>query len=191
MNAASAPQVQSAAVSRPRVVDYFLLLCGCFLSVMLGEMSGLKAGTSTSAPPMLLEYLLRIFPQLLFLPIGIVLLWPLFCTTQRIVGRKQGLTIGEWLWGLTWLVTLFLSGWITCKALGMLPEFLAGQSFQRGMVVGYVIFAISAAAIAVIVFLVDLVGRWPQPWTHQLALVLMIWPAVPLAAVWLWNIKLE
>jgi hypothetical protein len=154
-------------------------------------MSGLRAETASGNPSRMMQYFMRIIPHMLVLPLGIFLFWPTFYATQRLFGRQQGMTVGEWLWGLAWLVTLFLAGWIAWKALGTLPEFLAGRGFQKGVVVGYLIFVLSMAVIAAIVLLVDLIARWPQPWTHQFGIVLMIWPLIPLAAAWLGNIKLE
>jgi len=184
------PSRLTAPPSRPTIVDYSLILCGCVISLLLGEMSGLRA-VMAAEPPRVLQFLLRILLHVMLLPLGIILFWPAFYATQKLFGRKQGMTAGEWLWGLAWLATLFLVGWIAWKALGTLPEFLAGRGFHKAVVVGYLIFVLSMAGIAAIVFVVDLIARWPQPWTHQIGLVLMIWPVVPLAAIWLWKIKLE
>jgi hypothetical protein len=159
--------------------------------MLLGEMSGLRAEPASVNPPRITQFVVRIIPHLLLLPLGIILFWPVFFATQKLFGRQQGMTVGEWLWGLAWLATLLLSGWIAWKTLGTLPEFLSGRGFHKGVVVGYSIFVLATAVIAAIVVLVDLAARWQQPWTHQLSLVLMIWPVVPLAAVWLGNIKLE
>ena len=176
-------------VSRPRFLDYFLILLGSGLSLVLAELSGLRA--SAEPPGRLMHALLHIFPHLLFLPLGILLWWPLFFTTQKIFGRKQPLTIGEWLWGLAWLVALFLTVWILWKGLGTAPGFLGTADFQKNVIVGYIIFAVSLAVIAVIVLVIGLFGRWPQPWTHHFSLALMIWPVAPLLLWWLAGIKLE
>ena len=181
----------SDATSRPRFLDYFLILLGSGLSMLLAQMSGLQAHAATEAPDRFLAAFLHIFPALLFLPLGILLWWPVFFTTQKIFGRKQGLTVAEWLWGLSWLVALFLTVWIVWKGLGTAPGFLGTHDFQKGVIVGYIIYALSMAVIAVIVFFVGLFGRWSQPWTHHFSLALMIWPAVPLLVLWLANIKLE
>src|SRR5436190_16938731 len=97
----------SVEVSRPRFPDYFLILIGVGLSIHLGEMSGLKARLAQTTMSALLNALERSFPTLLFSSLGVVLLWPIFYTNQKMLGRKQELTWGEWLWGLAWLGALF------------------------------------------------------------------------------------
>jgi hypothetical protein len=175
--------------TRPRFLDYFLILLGSGFSLVLAEMSGLRATEET--PGRFLGALMRVFPHLLFLPLGILLCWPMFYTTQKILGRQQTLTIAEWLWGLAWLADLFLTVWILWKGLGTAPGFLGTAGFQQGVFVGYIIFAVSLAVIALIVLVIDIFGRWPQPWTHAFGLALMIWPVVPLLVLLLGNIKLE
>ncbi len=56
------------------------------------------------------------------------------------------------------------------------------------MVVGYALAVLSLGVIALLVTLLDLVGRWPRPWTHRFGLVLLVWPALPLAVLWAWDI---
>jgi hypothetical protein len=175
--------------SRPRFLDYFLILVGSGFSLVLAELSGLRASSET--PGRFLGALSHVFPQLLFFPLGILLFWPVFYTTQKIFGRKQALTVAEWLWGLAWLADLFLTAWILWKGLGTTPGFLGTPGFQNGVMLGYLIVALSLAAIAFIVLIINLFGRWPQPWTHSFSLALMIWPVVPLLLLWLGNIKLE
>jgi hypothetical protein len=177
-------------VSRPRFLDYFLILLGGGLSLMLAEMFGLKAGT-VATPGRFQATLVHVFPHLLFFTLGIILLWPLFFTTQKILGRRQALSIAEWLWGLAWLVSLFLTVWILWRGLGTAPGFLGTAGFQQGFVIGYIVFAVAMAVIALIVLVIDLFGRWPQPWTHHFSLALLIWPVVPLLLLLLAGIKLE
>jgi hypothetical protein len=185
--AASAPVIPS----RPCFLDYFLILVGSGLSLWLAELSGLHAGTTSEIPDRFLAPLLRLFPHLLFLSLGILLWWPVFFTTQKIFGRQQALTVGEWLWGLAWLGALFLTAWIVWKGLGTAPGFLGTPDFQKGVIVGYIIFTLSMAVIAFLVLVINLFGRWPQPWTHHFSLALMIWPVLPLSMLWLLGIKLE
>src|SRR5262245_7141523 len=118
--------------SRPRLFDYFLILLGCGISMLLAELSGLRAGTAIESPARFQTALLHIFPHLLFLPLGILLWWPVFFATQKIFGRKQALTVAEWLFGLAWLVALFLTVWILWKGLGTAPGFLGTADFQKG-----------------------------------------------------------
>jgi hypothetical protein len=178
-------------MSRPRLVDYFLILLGCGLSLILAELSGLKPVLPDSPLPAYRALVVKVVPQLLFLPAGILLMWPVFYTLQWLFGRAQSLTAGEWLWGLAWLGALVLTIWVIWKGLGTLPEFMSGEGFRKGMVVGHVVAVLALAAIALVVLLIGLIGRWQQPWTHAFALVLMLWPVLPLAVLWLWNVKLE
>jgi hypothetical protein len=171
--------------SRPRWADYFLILCGSALSLFLAEMSGLKAIPAGASPGPLLQMVARLEPALLFLPQGIVLLWPLFYATQRLLGRQQALTAGEWLWGLAWLVMVLFTGWIAWRLFGATPD------VHRHVITGYLVYAVAMAAIALILTFIGLVGRWKQPWTHHFSLVLMLWPALPLAILWLGKIKLD
>src|SRR5207253_2405473 len=130
----------------------------------LTQASGLR--TVRSGDPLTTDTdpLLGILPALLFLPLGVILLWPLFYTTQRLLGRPQHLTAGEWLWGVAWLLTLALGGWIAWKHWGAPPEALVSVSFKKYVVVGYVLASLSLGVFALLTLLVGLVGRWPQPW---------------------------
>jgi hypothetical protein len=51
-----------------------------------------------------------LLPEAMRLPEGVLLLWPVFLALQRLRGRRQGLTFGEWLWVLAWLGTALLTG---------------------------------------------------------------------------------
>lgn len=183
----SSPAVapRTIPVSRPRVVDYFLMLCGVALSLLLGEWSGLKTRPSADPPDTVVRAIAAIHPYLFFLPLGLLLLWPIFYMTQRIVGRRQPMSAAEWLWGLAWLADLVVIGWILWQAFGTPPD------VKRAMITGYIIFVATAAALALAIGLVDLVGRWPQPWTHHFCLVLMIWSVLPVGLMWLLGLKLE
>ena len=43
----------------------------------------------------------------------------------------------------------------------------------------------------ILIGVINLIGRWSQPWTHTFALVLVIWPVLPLAALWAWRIEVK
>ncbi len=175
-------------MSRPGLVDYFLILAGCGLSLLLVEWSGLQA-----APPGegAATAVWKILAYLLFLPQGMLLGWPLFFATQRLAGREQALSAGEWVWGVAWLGSVALVTWICWHYFGTLPEFLQPGSFKKTVVFVYVLYVLTLAGIAAVIVLIDLVGRWPQPWTHSFGLALLIWPILPLAGLWLGNVKLE
>jgi hypothetical protein len=184
---AAAQRAKPAPVSRPTWLDYLFMLVGCGVSLFLAELSGLRA---VSLSPTIDPAWLRILPALLLLPVGILLLWPLFYTTQRVVGRPQHLTIGEWLWGVAWLLVLALTTWIVWKYWGNPPEMLVSDSFQKHMILGYILGVLSLGGIALLLGLTDLIARWQQPWTHVFGLALLLWPVLPLAALWAWEIQM-
>ena len=184
------PAPTSASLTRPRVVDFLLIFLGVMISGILGELSGLEVKTAAN-PSVWLAALAKLFPGFLFLPVGVILFWPVFFTTQKIFGRGQGLTLGEWLLGLAWLGSLALSGWIIWKGSGAAPPGLTNDSFKQLVVLAYVLFTLSMGAIAILLFLVGTILRWVNPWTHSLSLALLIWPAGPLALLWAFDLKLE
>jgi hypothetical protein len=176
---------------QPALIDYLLVFLGLGISTALADMSGLRTLGPGTTPAALLQVLLRALPTLLFLPVGVALFWPIFYLTQWLRGRRQGLSAGEWLLGLTWLAALALAAWCAGKGLGWLSGFLAEDDFKKHVILGYIIFMISMGCLALLLWLLGLVTRWRQPWTHTLSLALMLWPAAPLLVVWLGNMKLE
>lgn len=186
----TAPPAREPA-SQPRLLDYLCLLMGVGISALLADMSGLKMRLPEVPERAALTTILRVLPTLLFLPVGVVLLWPIFSMTQWLTGRSQGLTAGEWLLGLAWLGALVFAAWCIGMGTGSLPGFLSDDDFKKYAVLGYILFMLSMGTLAVAIWLIGLVGRWQQPWTHTLSLALMIWPALPLLAIWLGHIKME
>lgn len=180
--------VRLEPASCPRIVDYLLIWAGVGASAGLVELIELRAAVRTPETGTLLQVLLHALPTGLLLPVGIILMWPLFYTTQWLCGRRQGLTLGEWLLGLAWLAALAFTIWAIGKGTG---SYLTDPDFKQYAVLGYMLFMISMGALAVLIWLVCLVSRTPRPWTHTLSLSLMIWPAVPLLIVWAGSIKLE
>ena len=155
-------------------------------SLVLVEWCGFQPGPRHGeAGPL---WLVRLLPTLLFLPQGIYLFWPLFYASQRACGREQGLTAAEWVWGLAWLQAVVFAGWVSWRYFSDSPD---ADALSEGMLVVYVVFAITVSAVALVIVCVDLIGGWSQPWTHVFGLVLMLWPAAPLAGVWLLNLKLR
>jgi hypothetical protein len=184
-----APLKAPPPVSRPTVFDFFLILLGCALSSFLMAFDGPTVepkDTAANLPPSVTTYVFPLLPFLLVLPQGVVLLWPLFYSIQRIRSRPQSLTGGEWLWGFAWLGTLLLIGWAAWNKSGTPPDFLKNMTFPPHLV-WYVILVPSMAVIAVIIVVIDLVSGWQQPWTHTLSVALALWPVLPLAAVLAWG----
>jgi hypothetical protein len=172
-------------VLRPTMGDFFLLVGGGGLSHFLMRLGALRVEPGPHVEGALLRDLVAALPDLLRLPEGIILLWPLFLLGQRLRGRSQGLSAGEWLWVFAWLGTVVLTGLTAWVQGATVPEALAKYAawlpaLQRGW---YVIFVPAMALVALLLTLIDRILRWQQPWTHQLALVLALWPALPLAGI--------
>jgi hypothetical protein len=174
-----------ASLTRPTWLDFVLILVGCSLSLLLTDLGGFQAAPTGTTPHGVL-LLLRSLPYLLFLPAGILLFLPLFYLTQRVAGRKQAISVGEWLGFVAWVGALLLTAWVAWHHWGTPPEFLS----KSNVWVGYAVTVLALAAGALITGLVDLIGRWGRPWTHHLALALLLWPALPLLALLAWAIKI-
>jgi hypothetical protein len=177
--------------TRPSWLDYFLILAGMASSLLLTEWSGFQAVETAQTPELVRKLLLRHLPALLFLPLGILLFWPVFYGTQRLAGRPQHLTAGEWLWGVAWLGAVAFIAWIVWQYWGTPPEPLRPASFKQHVFVGYAVGVLALAALGILIGIINLIGRWSQPWTHTFSLVLTTWPIVPLAALWLWKVEMR
>ncbi len=186
----SAPPDREPA-AQPGLFDYLFLCLGVGVSAVLADMTGLKTKLPEGTYGPATQALLNTLPTLLFLPVGVILCWPIFHALQWIGGRGQGLTTGEWLLGLAWLGALAFAGWCVGKGTSSLPEFLTDDDFTKYAVLGYILFMLSMGALALVIWLIGLVARWQQPWTHTLSLALMLWPALPLLVIWLGKIKME
>jgi hypothetical protein len=186
----SAPEPETAfhslPVSRPTLVDYLLIFLGMCLSIVAGRYSGLHVEPHPDGPPFVTAHLLPWLPTFLLLPLGVLLLWPMFYGTQWLLGRKQPLTWGEWLWGISWVGHLLLIGWVVWATLGEPPAFLNPEQ-HRPPVVWVVLVVPALALIALVLAVVGLIGARRQPWTHAFGLALALWPALPLAGILLWG----
>jgi hypothetical protein len=172
----------AVTVSRPTLFDFLLVVAGFALSVFLFQLPSLRVTPAPGAPAAAATHLVPVLPQLVRLPEGVILFWPLFLIGQRVLGRKQGITSGEWLWIIAWLATAVLTGLAAWQTWGAVPEFLR-EHLPWAFMLGYVIVAPSMAAVAVVVLLLGLIGRWQLPWTHTFGLVLVLWPALPVAGL--------
>ncbi len=186
---------------RPKWHDFILFLIGISLSLLLTDMSTISAAPGENTPPwwsteLFGRLLLKRLPDLLFLPVGVLLLWPLFYLNQKMAGRHQPLTVGEWLWWVTWLAAVALAGlivlaWFTWQRGTNIPTFFEPEKFKYGLFVGYAIGTLALAALALLIGVVDLFGRWPRSWTHNCVLALVMWPALPLLALLVWKIQIR
>jgi hypothetical protein len=171
-----------APPSRPTLFDFLLVVSGFALSLFLSRWPTLQVVPGPDTPEAAANYLVPILPQLVRLPEGVILLWPVFLITQRLLGRKQGLTWGEWLWVIAWLATVLLLGLVAWQTTSTVPEFVRDQ-LPRVFVLSYLFLLPALAAVALVLMLVGLAARWQRPWTHNFALVLLAWPALPVAGI--------
>ncbi len=174
------------SVSWPTLPDLFLLLAGCAASFLLlrweppstSPLGPLRVEPNESVPEPA-RRLVTALPELVRLPEGVTLLWPVFYVVQKLRARARGLTAGEWLLGFSWLGTTAMTGLTACAAADVLPGPLREQA-PRAMVIWYLVLVPSLALFAFLVALVGLGRRRPLPWTHNLSLALLLWPALPL-----------
>src|SRR4051812_3975989 len=87
----SAPMAPPPA--RPTRLDFVLIVLGFALSLCLADMSGYQKLGPKQAPEQVPEYVVTLIPALSFLPLGVLLFWPVFYATQRILGRPQALAL--------------------------------------------------------------------------------------------------
>jgi hypothetical protein len=166
---------------RPTVVDYLLLLAGASLSLYLIEVWPLQARAVEGALGTLPGWV-EFLPRPLRVSEGIVLLWPLFWVGQKLRRRREPLTAAEWLWALSWVGVALLSGVAVWHSAGPLPEIVT-EWVGLGRRLWYALVVPSMAALAVVLGLAGLLRRGPAPWTHALAVALVLWPVVPLAGI--------
>ncbi len=186
--AGPAPSPSPAAA--PTWIDYLLVLFGCAISLLLAELSGLKAVATDGTPAWMIAPLLRIVPALFFLPAGVLLGWPLFFFTGRARGRAPELTWAEWLWGLVWLLDLVLVGMVLLHFSGNLTDLLGPELLQNTVGPLLRLIVLGLAVLALVLAVATLVIRSPRPWTHHFGLALLLWPAVPFALLWLGKLQL-
>jgi hypothetical protein len=171
--------------SRPTLFDFLLIVGGFALSLFLfREVQGdsLQVTPAPDAPARAAAHLVPLLPQLVCLTEGVILLWPLFFFAQRVRGRREGLTSGEWLWVFAWLAVALLAVVAAWQKWGPVPDFLRDH-LKWVFILGYIIVLPSLAAIGLVLVLAGLFGRRQQPWTHAFGLVLVIWPALPIAGI--------
>jgi hypothetical protein len=163
-------------------VDYVFLLAGCSLSLYLPRLGPLGVELGDTLPSAVRHDLVAFLPAVMRLPEGILLMGPVFCVTQLVRRRGEGLTAVEWLWVISWLGVVLLTGLSAWDYSGTLPEFLRPYaSMPRKL--WYLIFVPSMALLALVLGVAGLVRRGPAPWTHTFGLVLLLWPVAPLAAI--------
>lgn len=175
----------AATTPRPTLVDYFLLFAGAGLSVYLMSIAPVFGKPNDNASQFLRDIVHMVLPAAMRVTEGVVLMWPVLYGLQRLRGRNETLTAAEWLWVIAWVGVALL----TALALwahygpGSLPDFLKEHA-NKPRLLWYVIFVPSLAGLALLFYLVSMVSRTPLPWTHACSIAMMIWPALPLVAVY-------
>jgi hypothetical protein len=178
-----APSRTTAPVSRPTLLDFFFMLTGAAISLLLFQLQPFRVlPSSASAAWPLAPTIMQLLEQMLRLPEGIILMWPLFFGIQRIRGRAQGLTLVEWLWIIAWIGTAVLTGVGAWSYWLGLPTEMHGP-VKSACLLWYVILIPSMALLALLLALLSVVSRTPRPWTHSLGVVLIVWPVLPLAGI--------
>jgi hypothetical protein len=171
-------------VSRPHLLDYLLILAGSSLSLLLAHLAPIKVQANDSVTGVLMRDLVEAQGQVLCLSDGIVLLWPFFYLSSRLTSRYPSLTAGEWLWILAWLGVALLTAMLLWKrwASGSMPELLLPHT-EKIRLIWYLIFVPTLGALALIFAVAGLMAGRGRPWTHSLALALVLWPVAPLALI--------
>jgi hypothetical protein len=171
--------------SRPTLADFFLLLAGASLSLYLVDLAPLAVQVSADVSDARARAALVFLAGPLRLGEGVVLLWPLFFYLQRLRGRAQGLTAGEWLWVLSWVGVALLAALDVWRGTSgvLAPSDFILQHAGKARVLWYRTLVPALAVVAGALVLAGLFRRRPAPWTHALGLALLIWPALPLAAI--------
>ena len=166
----------------PTLVDYFILLLGFALSVFLSRVGPLPVAAKDFVTAPAVRQVVPYLSDMMRLPEGVLLMWPIFLVVQRVRGRKQGLTSIEWLWIISWLGVAGLAALTACKNSVGLPD-----AVQNTMLLAprlwYVILVPSMAAVAVVMRLLSVFSRQAAPWTHSFGLALLAWPVLPLAGI--------
>lgn len=178
MITAPAPPV----LPRPTVVDFFLVVTGFGLSLFLSQISPMTWQPRDDLPSLVMIRVVPVLPELLHLREGVILLWPFFLAFQRLLGRDQGLTSGEWLWVFAWLGTFLVFVLAAWKQWGPIPPPLDAYA-SWPFVLWYLIVVPSMGLLALLLIPLGLIRRRPVPWTHSLGLVLMLWPLLPLGGL--------
>jgi hypothetical protein len=171
-----------AAPPRPNVLDFFLILLGACLSLALLHLPLPAITARNPADQFVAQKLLPWLTAAMRLPEGIILLWPIFFTLQRLFGRTQPITAVEWLWICVWCCVAVFVGlsvalpWIPREILQANRDYL---TFWPPLVL-YVMVAPAAALLAFFIGVFTAVRRTPNPWTHVFGVALLIWPVLPL-----------
>jgi hypothetical protein len=157
-------------------------MVGCSISLLLMHFHPMYVEAGEQVKGEALRDLVAFLPQMMRLPEGILLMWPVFFTMQRVRGRPTAMTAVEWLWVLSWLGVALLAGLSAWQVWGTLPETVRPYG-ELPRKLWYIILVPSMAALGLILALVGMIRRVPPPWTHSFGLVLLLWPVGPLLGI--------
>jgi hypothetical protein len=156
-------------------------LTGAAVSLFLLQLPLVRVQATSSSHDAV--WITALLEQMLRLPEGIILMWPLFFGIQRLLGRTQGLTLMEWLWVFAWVGTAVLAGAGAWNRWAGIPADVLQGVVRSACLLWYVILIPSMALLALVIALLSVVSRVPPPWTHYFGVVLVIWPVLPLAGI--------
>jgi len=168
--------------TRPYLLDYCLLLCGFALSLYLMDLHPWPVEAADFVPGRALHVAVEFLPRLTRLPEGVILLFPFFFLPQFVLGRRQEIASGEWLWILAWCGTVALACVMVVRVVVGLPDWLDPYA-QAVRWIWHLGFGTALALVALLLLLFGLIRRRPMPWTHGLGLVLVLWPILPLVGI--------
>lgn len=161
-------------VSRPALFGHLAILAGVALSLYLIHLAPLEAKPTNPLGPRLRQ-VFEFLVLLVRLPEGVLLLWPVFFAMTWF-GRSGGLTASEWLWLLCWVGLLLLTTLTAWDRLLGLPETVQPYA-AKPRILWYLLVTPALALLALLVLIIDLFRSYDPPWTHYLALALLLWPA--------------
>ncbi len=170
------------------MIDLFLIMGGCGFSLLLASTNGLTIA-SVPEDKRVARFMAAHLPELFRLCEGVILLWPVFYFTQQGRGRMQELTSGEWLWVFAFMGIVLIDGFDIARAAGWFNPL--GNYSRLPPFVWYMILVPAMALVGMIIALVGLLARWQTPWTHQMGLVLIIWPVIPLIVLFALGLEFE
>ncbi len=188
---AATPQTltpEPGPATSPIWVEYFVLLCGCGLSLWLAEILDLKVDEASRESSWK-----RILPQLLFLPVGLISMWPILFAIGRARGRSKLLSLVEGLWGVLWLFDVLLVVAICVYANVDWSEFEAVnkedvKSIGRGLLI--IVAALSGLA-GLGLAVVSRFFSGHKNWTHHFGIAMLLWPAIPVLVALLGNVTIQ
>lgn len=168
--------------TRPYLFDYWFLLAGFGLSLYLMDLNPMTVEPLDALSNPVWRAWVMFLPRLMRLPEGVVLFFPIFFLPQFVLGRRQEITSGEWLWILTWLGTAALTCLAVFRHVVGFPEWLDPYTYTVRWI-WHLGFGMAMALLALLLIGYGLIRRRPMPWTHGLGLVLVLWPILPLIGI--------